>query len=164
MKKAIQNMISDIFSTEMLRYMIVGFVTFIIDIGSFQIVYSILKINPVSKTTIAHIISWLLSTTYSFFFNKYYVFKSKKTTKKQFWYEFSCFYGVRLISMVISYFMLLLLINVAGMLPFWSKLLVNIFVVIFNYVFAKLLIFKRKEEIRKQIDENERKRKRKNNI
>ena len=154
MKKSIRNLIDGIFSTEMIRYCIIGLITFAIDVGSFEFCFYIFPLSEVLKTTVSHIISWILSTTFSFFLNKYYVFKSSKTTKKHFLFELSAFFGVRLISLVISYLMLLLMINVGNWLPLWSKLLVNVFVVIFNYIFAKLLIFKRKEIIKKQIDED----------
>ena len=154
MKKAIQNLVSDIFSAEMIRYCIIGFFTFIIDVGTFELSFYLFPISEVLKTTVSQVISWLLSTTFSFFLNKYYVFKSSNTTKRHFFFEIASFYGVRLISMVLSYFMLLLMINVCNWTPLASKILVNVFVVVFNYVFAKLLIFKRKEIIQKQIDEN----------
>ena len=151
-KKTVNNLIKDIFSREMLRYMLIGLGTFIIDITTFEYAYDLLKINPVLHTTVSHIISWVFSTTFAFFLNKYFVFHSKKTTVKHFLYELGVFFGGRLFSLVMSIVMLLLFINILDWTPILAKLLVNVFVVVFNYIIAKLFIFKRKEEIKKQVD------------
>lgn len=146
MKKTIKDLINDIFSMEMIEYMAVGVFTVIIDVGTFEIAYYLLQIPSFLLTIISHIISWIVSTTFAFYANKYFVFKSKHTTKKHFLYEMSTFYGTRLFSLAFSMVLIVLMINVGHWTPFWSKVLVNILVIISNYIFAKLLIFKRKEE------------------
>lgn len=154
MKKQIKLLIHDIFSMEMIEYMIVGVFTVIIDIGSFELAFYLVKVPSFMQTTFAHCISWVFSTTFAFFANKIFVFKSRHAGKRTFVYEFATFYSSRLFSMIVSLVLLLLMIDLGDWDPFWSKVLANIFVIITNYVFAKLLIFKRKEQIKEETENN----------
>lgn len=149
MKKTIKMLIHDIFSFEMLKYMAVGVFTVIVDVVSYMLVYNYLpkisNITGILLTTIANIISWILATTFAFFTNKIFVFNSRHVTRKHFWYEFTTFYGGRLLSFGISELLLIILTDLTRFSPFWSKVIVTVLVIIANYILAKLVIFKKTE-------------------
>lgn len=97
------------------------------------------------STMLATVISWICSVTFAFFANKILVFESKEKGKG-FLREFFSFYaariftfGVELLSMFI--FVELLLFNEMAI-----KLGVQIMILILNYVFSKLLVFRKKKE------------------
>ena len=78
--------------------------------------------------------------------NKLFVFESRNRRGRQLWLEFGEFVGARVLSLVVD--VLFLEITVKG-LGWWDvpmKILANIIVIIMNYVFSKLFIFKKKEE------------------
>lgn len=97
------------------------------------------------STMLATVISWICSVTFAFFANKILVFESKEKGKG-FLREFISFYaariftfGVELLSMFV--FVELLLFNEMAI-----KLGVQIMILILNYVFSKLLVFRKKKE------------------
>ena len=96
----------------------------------------------------------IFAVTFAFFTNKKYVFKSKTHTKSAFWKECSMFYGARLV----TYFLELAIMElgnhffatVNGEIVTWRTVLVKIaaqiVILVINYIFSKLVIFKKREE------------------
>ena len=106
------------------------------------------------NTGLSTTISWIFAVTFAFFTNKKYVFKSKTHTKSAFWKECSMFYGARLV----TYFLELAIMElgnhffatVNGEIVTWRTVLVKIaaqiVILVINYIFSKLVIFKKREE------------------
>ena len=105
------------------------------------------------NTGLSTTISWIFAVTFAFFTNKKYVFKSETHTRAAFWREFYMFYGARLV----TYFLELAIMElgnhffatVNGEIVTWRSLLVKILaqvvILVLNYIFSKLVIFKKKE-------------------
>jgi putative flippase GtrA len=110
---------------------------------------------------VSNLLSWLIATLASFFVNKLWVFKSYTFEKKAFFKEFTSFFSSRIISGVLEIFGVPLLEKLHFDVPFYSladklslkaeffhtdgiysKIAVGIIVLILNYIFAKLLVFK----------------------
>lgn len=88
-------------------------------------------------------VAWIVSVLFAFFTNKRYVFKSNKTKENGAWKEFGLFVSARVLSYLI--FDLGLYTLCLFFLPHQvDKLLMNVLVVIFNYLASKLVIFKKK--------------------
>lgn len=88
--------------------------------------------------------AWIISVLFAFFTNKRFVFKSEKTRENGAWKEFGLFVSARVLSYLI--FDLGLYTLCLFFLPHQvDKLLMNVLVVIFNYVASKLVIFKKKD-------------------
>ena len=106
------------------------------------------------NTGLSTTISWIFAVTFAFFTNKKYVFKSETHTRAAFWREFYMFYGARLV----TYFLELAIMElgnhffatVHGEIITWRSLLVKIaaqiVILILNYIFSKLVIFKKRED------------------
>ncbi len=92
-------------------------------------------------------VAWIASVVFSFITNKLFVFESSSWKAGVFLKEFLSFVGARVISFLIfEELIFALLINIFGIRDLFAKLAVAVFVVIFNYVASKLVIFRKKGE------------------
>ncbi len=142
-KKMWNELKGDLISIEMLKYTAFGFGTALIDIGVYSLCYRYLPIKYALLTTVSNVVAWVMATIFAFFTNKYFVFNSKGGGKKHFLYELLTFFGARALTLVMSLVLLLVLVDLLHLNPYWSKIGVNVLVVIANYVVSKLLIFKK---------------------
>ncbi len=128
--------------SEVIKYLISGGLTTVVSIGSYWLFADKLGVDPL----IANIYSWILAVTFAFFINKLWVFESKTKTKKAFFKEMGLFYGARLASLGGEELILFLTIKLLGMNDIVAKVIAQVFVLIFNYVVSKPLIFRKKKE------------------
>lgn len=91
---------------------------------------------------VSNAVAWIVSVLFAFFTNKHYVFKSEKTRENGAWKEFGLFVSARVLSYLI--FDLGLYTLCLFILPHQvDKILMNVLVVIFNYLASKLVVFKK---------------------
>ena len=93
---------------------------------------------------IGNIAAWVLSVLFAFFTNKKYVFQSNTNRNNGAWREFWLFVSARVASLIIFDLALFNLLLLLGMNADWVKLLMNVLVIIFNYVASKWVIFRKK--------------------
>lgn len=90
--------------------------------------------------------SWIIAATFAFIVNKKYVFKSKTTEGKELWHEIYTFYSARLVSLGME----MAIMWLTTVLLKWNYLLmaflVQFLIVALNYVFSKLVVFKKGAE------------------
>lgn len=138
-------------------YMIVGGLTTLVSL-IFQVLPTALfnQLHMVNwlNTFLSTTISWIFAVTFAFFTNKKYVFRSETHTRSAFWKEFSMFYSARFV----TYFLELGIMEfgnhffatVDGQIVTWRSFLVKIVaqvvVLVINYVFSKLVVFKKREK------------------
>ncbi len=123
---------------EVLLYLLFGGLTTIVNILTF---YIFRKLNV--ELYISNIIAWIISVLFAFITNKLFVFESKNKTKKENIKEITSFFGFRLLSLVFDMGSMFLLINILKINDLLSKIFANILVIILNYIFSKLFIFKK---------------------
>ncbi len=92
---------------------------------------------------ISTVFSWVCAATFAFVVNKKYVFMSKTNTTKELLFELGTFMGARLASLGIEEVFLALTVNVMQWNFFWMKLIAQVVVLIMNYIFSKLVVFKK---------------------
>lgn len=97
------------------------------------------------NTNTAVVISWICAVTFAFFTNKKWVFKSKTNTKSAFAREFFSFYAARLFSLGVESLIMFIFVQKLSYNELLFKILANVVVLILNYVFSKLIIFKKKK-------------------
>jgi len=126
---------------EIVNYIIVGGCTTLISLLTYYlcVIFLLNPKNPI-LLQIANIISWICSVTFAYFTNRKYVFKSRE---KAILKEAIKFYTLRITTLLIDMFSMFLLVTVLGANDKLSKILVQFIILIFNYVFSKLLVFKR---------------------
>ncbi len=119
-------------------YLIFGVLTTVINIVAFDL------ISELFPTVVSNVIAWFLSVIFAFFTNKYYVFDAEGDASKSFIAQLAAFFAARIISGVIDTAVVYIFIDIAGFNKLAVKIISNIFVIIFNYVASKLVIFKKK--------------------
>lgn len=124
---------------EVLWYVFFGVITTLINIVSF---YILDKVGM--NTYVANLIAWVVSVLFAFVTNKLFVFHSKKLDILTFMKEFLFFIFFRILSLGIDMGGLFICLDLLHFSKMISKVLVNILVIVANYIFSKLFVFKSK--------------------
>lgn len=126
---------------EIIRYLIVGGLTTVVSIGSYYLLtITILNPNNDLELQIANVLSWIFSVTFAYFTNRKYVFKTKDKISIK---EAGSFYLSRVSTLLIDMGMMFVFVSVLGFSDKIIKLIIQVIVVILNYIFSKLFVFKR---------------------
>jgi len=142
---------------EIIMYLIFGVATTVVSWVSYAVFTKLIPTVTflgitVENTTTANVLSWICAVLFAFVTNKIWVFDSKSWRVSVAIKELGLFVVSRLISGVIEIGGVPLLIwlgidqtifNIEGMV---AKVLISVIVVILNYVFSKLFIFKNKKK------------------
>lgn len=133
---------------EIIMYLIFGVGTTAVN----WIIYTLLVVlGEEVNLTFANIIAWVGAVAFAYITNKLWVFESKSWNPKIVWKELGMFLSARMFSGVfeIGVFPILVrmgmnqaIFGVEGML---AKIVIGVLVIILNYIFSKLLVFKKKE-------------------
>lgn len=129
---------------EIIMYLVFGALTTIVNFVVYFIFVHLLGESDLSKT-ISNAIAWFFAVLFAFFTNKIFVFKHKSENTKDFLIEAFKFYGCRIFSGVIDIGLFALLVSVFHFNDVIVKVFTQVLVVILNYFFSKLLIFKNKK-------------------
>ena len=97
----------------------------------------------------ANFIAWIVGVVFAFVTNKLWVFDSKSWSPSVAGKEFTGFMGARIFSFVVETILMFVLVTLLSVNDFVAKIIVGIVVVIINYIFSKLIIFKKKSETKK---------------
>ncbi len=127
-------------SPEMISYIVFGVLTTAVNIVSFGLFRTVLHWELLAANTLA----WILSVAFAFITNKLIVFKSKSFEAGLFFRELITFVGARLLSLGVDTLGMLLLVNVLAWNDWIAKIIMNVIVIIINYVLSKQIIFKNK--------------------
>ena len=92
----------------------------------------------------ATVIAWTVAVIFAFVTNKLIVFESKSWKPAVAGKEFVGFIGARLFSLLVELVFMFVMVSLLKWNDFVAKFIVQVIVVILNYVFSKLLIFKNK--------------------
>lgn len=129
-------MIKKFLNKETIYYLIFGVLSTLTNI----IVYKICTILDLFYI-LANIIAWVISVLFAFYTNKYFVFNNKNKITL---FEFISFISSRLFTGVLDLILMYITVSIFNFDDFIMKLIINIFVIILNYIFSKLLVFKKK--------------------
>lgn len=127
---------------EIIRYGIFGVLTTLINFTIFFFFNTVLQTSYLFANLLA-IISAIL---FAYITNKKFVFKSETETFQQTLSEFLNFIALRLVSGVFDMVSMYFLIDGLRINVTLSKILTQFIVVVSNYIFSKLFIFKNKKK------------------
>lgn len=96
--------------------------------------------------TPAVILAWFLSVTFSYFANKKMVFQDKSTGFKAILKSMLLFYGSRAFSGLMDVVLMNLFVKVFGWNELVSKLINEVLVSTFNFLFCFLVVFRKKKQ------------------
>ncbi|TLG80925.1 GtrA family protein [Vagococcus zengguangii] len=120
-----------------INYLIFGGLTTLVNL----IVYFLLT-NAGVNYGIANTMAWIVSVLFAYITNKYFVFKATGLGAKQLLKEITAFFSVRLFSYVLDMLVLYLCLSVLKWPPLIGKLISQVVVIILNYLFSKIFVFK----------------------
>ena len=132
---------------EIIMYLIFGVSTTLVN----WIVYTLLVSIANTDVTLANGIAWFAAVIFAYITNKLYVFESKSWKVTVLAHEIISFFGARIASGVFEIFLPALLMKIGldqaifGIEGFAAKLVVSVLVIVLNYIFSKLFVFKNKK-------------------
>ena len=143
----LMNIIRKVISREVFSYLFFGVMTTVVN-------FVIFGLCDKMNVLIANAIAWVGAVIFAFVTNKLFVFESKSWKANVLVKEIPTFAGARLLTLGLEELGLLVLIEWLHLdtvltLPFISgemiiKIIISIVVVVLNYVFSKVLIFRKK--------------------
>ena len=120
---------------ELVLYVVFGAFTFLVNIVTYFLFESVMGINYL----VSNVLAWFFSVLSAYITNRRWVFESKSPNILK---EMSLFFGGRIFSGVVDTVLMYLFIDVLVLGNTFSKIVVQIIVIVLNYVFSKLIVFK----------------------
>lgn len=121
-------------------YLIVGAMTTAVSV-IFQYIPLLMGFPTEVNTTV----SWIFAATFAFFTNKAWVFKNEERTKKDWLSQAAAFYGARLATYFLELSFMSFTVRVLEQNEYVMKLIAQVFILIINYIFSKLVVFRKKD-------------------
>lgn len=144
------NKIKDLYKKykEIINYLIFGVLTTIVNLViKYILLFTILNPSNAFQLQVAIIISWIAGVLFAYFTNRKFVFESKNENKLK---EFISFVAARistlLLEMFIMWFFVTLLKLNSDLYVVIFTLVAQVTVVIGNYIFSKLFVFKKTDK------------------
>lgn len=133
---------------EIINYLIFGILTTLVNlITKYILLFTVLNPTNGFQLQIAIIISWIAGVLFAYFTNRKFVFESKNQNKLK---EFISFVVARiatlLLEMFIMWFFVTLLKLNSDLYVVIFTLVAQVAVVIGNYIFSKLFVFKKTDK------------------
>ncbi len=121
---------------EIINYLIFGVLTTLISIVTYAIFAKVFHIDYL----ISNVLSWIIAVLFAYITNKIYVFesKSKKNIK-----EITSFFFFRVVSLIMEMIILYVFVDTLHIDDLVTKIIAQIIVIVSNYVFSKVFVFKK---------------------
>lgn len=133
---------------EMITYLIFGVLTTVVNYVVYWLCTLILTPDVFLKDKnylVSNAICWIAAVVFAYVTNKLFVFESRSWKIAVVAREVTAFVGARLLSLVFDMGIMFVCVSLIGMNEFLAKLIAQVVVVILNYIFSKLFIFRRKK-------------------
>lgn len=123
---------------ELLSYLVFGVLTTLVN---FLIYFPLKEVMPY---WVANIPAWIGAVAFAFFTNKYFVFEDDNWERGHLLRQGARFASMRLVSLGLEELILLIFVEKLGLNENITKVVAQAVVILSNYVFSKLLIFRKK--------------------
>ena len=128
---------------EIIIYLIFGILTTIVSLLTYYLLtYTILNPEITLELQKANIISWITCVTFAYITNRKYVFNSQN---KNIIKEIIKFYISRLSTLFLDMSFMYIFVTKLNLNDKIIKIIINIIIIILNYILSKILVFKPKE-------------------
>lgn len=128
---------------EVFIYLFFGGLATVVNIVTYAMAFQLFHLSwPVSNA-----ISWICSVLFAYVTNKVWVFQSKTGNFKELAWEFGKFVFARVVSFGMDMICMYLFIDMLHTGNLIAKIITQVVVVVANYVFSKVFIFKKAEII-----------------
>ncbi len=136
-----KSLIKKFLNKETISYIIFGVLTTAVDFAVAISLFHTTGLGEINSNNIA----WVCAVLFAYITNKIFVFDSKSFAPKQLLKEFPPFVLARVASLIVTDLFLLFTSRV-GINFTIAKLIISVVVIIMNYVFSKLFIFKKNQK------------------
>ena len=124
---------------EIINYLIVGGLTTVVSLAVYYAcVLSFLNPDEPIQLQAANVISWIAAVAFAYFTNRKYVFESTNTNLLK---EALTFLGSRFTTLLIDMVCMYLMVTLGGFNDKIAKLVVQVIIIIANYVLSKFVVF-----------------------
>ena len=127
-------------NTELVSYLFVGVATTVVNYVVYYIATRMLGMGVMAGTWTA----WVFAVAFGYAANKAFVFKTHCENTAALVKEAVSFFAMRLVSLGMETVLMFVTVEVMGLNDLVMKLIVNLVVIIANYVFSKMFIFRKK--------------------
>ncbi len=128
---------------EIINYIIIGALTTLVSLLVYYgLTYTIFDPNVSLELQITNIIAWIASVTFAYFTNRKYVFKKKNKANLK---EASEFFLSRVSTLLLDMLLMYVFVTRLEFNDKIVKIVVQIVVIILNYVLSKLFVFKKEK-------------------
>ena len=134
MRKLVQN--------QAVRYVFFGGCTTMVNLITYYLLRQVRSVDMTSANTIAV----LLAILFAYVVNKLFVFEHKTGSGLELLKEAGSFIGMRLGTMVVEVLGVVLLASIWGMNDLAAKLVIQVVILVLNYLISKLVVFRDKTE------------------
>ena len=129
---------------EIINYLIVGGLTTFVSLAVYYVsVFTFLNPDNGLQLQIANILSWSAGVVFAYFTNRKFVFESKEKNKIK---EASKFTVSRLVTLLLDMLVMFIGVTVLKLNDKIIKLVAQVLVIIGNYIFSKLFVFKKTDK------------------
>lgn len=125
---------------DILAYLIFGVLTTVVNYAVYLPVYNILGLSAALSNAIA----WVVAVAFAYLTNKPFVFKSHDWSRATIIPELTKFVSCRVASGALETVILLVTVDILSWNGNIWKLLTQVMVVVLNYIFSKLIVFKKR--------------------
>ncbi|MBQ9251460.1 MAG: GtrA family protein [Clostridia bacterium] len=128
---------------EQINYLIVGGLTTVVSLAVYWLCTATF-LNPENSLQLqaANVISWICAVTFAYFTNRRYVFFSQEQNRLK---EAGKFVLSRVTTLLMEMGIMWLGVTALGINDRIVKLVAQVIIIIANYVFSKLLVFRKKK-------------------
>ena len=129
---------------EIIAYLIVGVLTTIVSMGIYFVLTATMldPQKPVPLQT-ANVVSWVGAVSFAYVMSRRFVFQSRNPEVLK---EMVSFFSARVVTLLLDMGLMFLFVTAGGMNDRVAKVIVQIAVIIANYLLSKLIVFRRKSE------------------
>ena len=124
---------------EVISYLVFGVLTTVVSFIFYFIPSALFGLPAWSSS----IISWIFAVSFAYVTNKRYVFESKAYGLRQVTTEIILFFGARLVSLGINVAIMFVFVDWYGLNELLFFIISQVVVMVMNYVFSKLVIFRK---------------------
>lgn len=124
---------------DILAYLVFGVLTTVVNYLVYLPCYNLLELSA----SLSNVIAWAGAVIFAYLTNKPFVFKSYDWSLGTVIPEFTKFVGGRVVSGGLETGIILVTVDLLGLNGNIMKLVTSVLVVILNYIFSKLLVFKK---------------------
>ena len=98
-------------------------------------------LNPKSALQLqaANVLSWIAAVTFAYITSRIYVFQSKR---KDWLQEATAIYSSRMLTLFMDMAIMFVMVTLCGVNDKLAKLVVQVVVIVANYIFSKLFVFR----------------------